>query len=48
MSTMKNFHKLLNDASSEAKDSYMNTLAKLTKVDRSQLNALASNLDWQT
>lgn len=48
MSTMKNFHKLLNDASSESKDAYMSALAKLTKVERSQLSALASNLDWQT
>lgn len=48
MSTMKNFHQLLNDASSESKDSYMTALAKLTKVERSQLSALASNLDWQT
>ncbi len=46
MSTMKNFYKLLN-ASSEPRDSYMNALAELTKVNRAQLSVLASDLEWQ-
>ena len=46
MSTMKNFHKQLNTPA-RSKDSYTAALAALTKVGRSHLSALASNLEWQ-
>ena len=47
MSTMKNFHELLN-SSSDAKDTYIEALASLTKVGQSQLSALVGAFDWQT
>jgi hypothetical protein len=46
MSTMNNFYKLLN-MPSESKNLYIDALADLTQVGRSQLSALASNLEWQ-
>lgn len=47
MSTMKNFHKQLN-ASPGSRDAYINALAALTTIGRSQLTTLASTLEWQT
>ena len=46
MSTMKKFHKQLNQPA-RSKNSYTAALAALTKVGRSKLTALASDLEWQ-
>lgn len=45
MSTMKKFHKQLNKPA-RSKNSYTAALAALTNVGRSQLSALASDLEW--
>ena len=47
MLTMKNFHELLNTPST-SRDAYMDAVAHLTTLDRSQLSALSSDLAWQT
>jgi hypothetical protein len=46
MLNMQNFRKLLSN-SSERKDPYVDALAAITLVNKKELSALASDLEWQ-
>jgi hypothetical protein len=46
MLNMQDFRKLLSNAS-EKKDPYLDALAAISSVSKTELGALASNLDWQ-